>query len=160
TERRTISRPARRIVAQSGGHLSQRLSQRTDAESEATVYWLPIGGGIETGRIIMAPGESPGLCPKLFSSPREQFAHRLSGRQAVRAAGLIVDLGRRIDAEAPENRRSQVARRHRIIRRIRAARIACPVHRSAAHSAAGQENRVAIRPVIAPALTVDLRRSS
>src|SRR5262245_13504616 len=94
------------------------------------------------------------------SHASEQFADRLSGRQPVRAVGLVVDLGGVIESEAPEDGGGQVARRNGIAGRVGAEPVAGTVHRPAAHASSGEQNAVAVRPVVAAALAVDLRRAA
>src|SRR5262245_55881270 len=77
----------------------------------------------------------------------------------MRPASLVNYLRRRVDAESPEDRCREVAWRDRIGRRIGSVPITGAVDRAAADSAAGQEDCVAMRPVVAAALAVDLRGS-
>src|SRR5206468_3181994 len=90
----------------------------------------------------------------------EQLAERLTIGQSIGPPRQVANLGCRLDAESPEQRRRQVARRHRVLEWISADAITAPVDCAALYAAAGQHHAEAIGPVVPAAVAVDLRRPS
>jgi hypothetical protein len=73
---------------------------------------------------------------------------------------LVADELRRIEAEAPVDRGSEISARHRVFRRVRAKGVARAVNCASLHAAAGEEHGVAIGPVVAAGVAVDHRRAA
>ena len=106
---------------------------------------------------ILQKYSSQHLGANVDSTP-EQLDDRVSGRQTVGPAGRVVDLGGGVEAEPPEDRRGQVAGGRGVRRGVGTEPVAGTVDRSAPDAAARQEDGVAVRPVVAARVLVDLGR--
>src|SRR5262245_2802978 len=97
--------------------------------------------------------EGPGALGK-------DLCQRLAVGQTNGAAGLVVDFRGRIDAKPPQDRGGQVRRGRGIDRRISGQAVAGTVHSAAAYAAAGKHDRIAVGPVVAACVAVDLGRAA
>ena len=102
----------------------------------------------------MHPQKAFESVPRL-RSPKQRI-QRLAVGQANRAVGLVVDFAGGVNPEPPENRRRQVCRRDEVAIGIGADFVAGAVHLPTADASPGQNDRVAIGPVIPAGIRVDL----
>src|SRR5262249_36632401 len=91
---------------------------------------------------------------------RKKPSNRFSLGEPVRPAHAVGDFRGRIDAKASEQGGRQIGRTHWIAGGIGADLIAGPVVLAALDAAAREHGGIAIRPVVAAGVGIDLRRSS
>src|SRR5207302_780739 len=72
------------------------------------------------------------------------------------AVAVVVDHHGRVDAQAVIDRRANVTNVHRTVLDVGGVGVGGAVHTAAAHAGAGQNDRVAERPVVAAAVGVEL----
>ena len=92
----------------------------------------------------------------MSDSTDEQAANRFTIGQADGAAELVVDFGGGIETEAPVDRGRQVAGCDGVGRRIRTEAVAGAVDVAASNASAGEEDGVAVGPMIATGIAVNL----
>src|SRR5437016_546724 len=84
----------------------------------------------------------------------EDARHRLALDEQARLLQVILDDGRRIDADAVIDRRQQFARMHRVLQRRRTGLVRLAPHEAALDAGAGDNAGVAVGPVIAAVVLV------
>ena len=101
-------------------------------------------------------GGSPILGPELA----ENGPNWVACRQAIGPSCRIMDLGRMVQAEPPEDRGRQIARGGSVCIGPGADLVARSKRCSAAHAAAGQADAKAVWPMVAAAIFIDAWRTA
>src|SRR6266478_6039734 len=91
-----------------------------------------------------------------FSSSAKKPSDRLAFSEAEWPAGLVENFRGGIESEAPVNGGGQISRCRWIDSRVSADPVTGAINGASRHAAAGQQNAVAIGPMVASCTGVDL----
>src|SRR5688572_23522056 len=89
---------------------------------------------------------------------RENVEHRLAIRNQQWPVSYAVHFGMRINAEYVVQRRSEVVRTHGVLGGKRAGLVRSAINVTSLYATAGEQRRVALRPMVAAGVFIDLRR--